>query len=170
MTEVMLALACQKVGDQNLTYIIGNIYAPNPNNNDKIVFFENVLNVIAELETLYNCSSTIIMGDYNLIFKKEESKNRLFSSQEKNVSRAVKQMFVDASMHDIWESSPKFTWRRANSNTFSTIDRIFYAKDDFEMVKANTNWSLSFSDHAAVELHLNQKNTCLMRAEAKSLG
>ena len=98
------------------------------------------------------------MGDYNLIFKQEESKNRRFSSQEKNVSHAVKQMFADANMLDIWENSSKFTWRRANSDVFSTIDRIFYSKDSFETVRVNTNWSLSFSDHAAVELGLNLKN------------
>ena len=98
------------------------------------------------------------MGDYNLIFKQEESKNRRFSSQEKNVSHAVKQMFADANMLDIWENSSKFTWRRANSDVFSTIDRIFYSKDSFETVRVNTNWSLSFSDHGAVELGLNLKN------------
>ena len=152
-------LACQRIGDQNVTYIIANIYAPNPNNAEKIDFFEKVLNEVSELEMLYSCTKSIVVGDYNLTFRVEESKNRRFTAQEKNVSRAVKQMLSDLGLKDIWEKNVKFTWRRANSDSFSTIDRVFFAANEFNPVISETNWSLSFSDHAAVEIHFNMKNT-----------
>ena len=47
-------LVCQKTDDQKASFIIANIYAPNPNNNEKIDFFENVVNIIAEFEVTYN--------------------------------------------------------------------------------------------------------------------
>ena len=154
-------LACQKLGDPQMTYIIANIYAPNPNSTGKIEFFEKVLDVVSELETLYNCSKSLIMGDFNLTFCQAESKNRRFTSQEKNVSQAVKQMILDSNLKDVWDNSKnksKFTWRRANSDSFSTIDRILYTFNSVELCASETNWSLSFSDHAAVEASFNLKN------------
>ena len=36
-------LVCQRTGDNSPSYIIANIYAPNPNNEDKIEFYEEIL-------------------------------------------------------------------------------------------------------------------------------
>ena len=48
-------LACQKSGDYGETYIVANIYAPNPNSNEKIEFFNTVFDCIIEFQERYNC-------------------------------------------------------------------------------------------------------------------
>ena len=142
------ALVCQKSDDQKASFIILNVYAPNANNNRKIAFFEEVLNEIAELQVRYDCENTLVMGDFNLIFKQTESKNRAFSSQEKNVARAVKPILNDLNLKDI--AIKEFTWRRPNSDSFSSIDRMFY-NGNLKLKDAKVNWSVSMSDHAAIE-------------------
>ena len=54
-------------------------------------------------------------------------------------------------MSDLWEKEPLFTWHRANSDTFSTIDRILFTNETVSVVQKKVNWSLSMSDHGAVE-------------------
>ena len=71
---------------------------------------------------------------------------------------AVKNFMQDLNLVDVWESSKKFTWRRPNSDCFSVIDHIFYAKELFDLVSADTDWSMSMSDHAAVLACLNIKS------------
>ena len=129
-----------------------------PNTNEKINFFEKVFETVAEFEMSYNCPRILIMGDLNLTFCSEECKNRRFSSQEKNVSKSVKQMCLDLNLKDVWENNTKFTWRRANSDSFSTIDRILFSGNEFKLTNCDTNWSLSCSDHAAVEACFNIKD------------
>ena len=148
-------LVCQKSDDQKASYIIANIYAPNANNNQKIAFFEEIFNEILELQTSYDCENTLVMGDFNLIFKQSESKNRAFSSQEKTVARAIKPLLDELELVDI--NLKDFTWRRPNSDIFSTIDRIFCQKN-LLVKSAKVNWSLSMSDHAAIEAFLELPN------------
>ena len=71
---------------------------------------------------------------------------------------AVKNFMQNLNLVDVWESSKKFTWRRPNSDCFSVIDHIFYAKELFDLVSADTDWSMSMSDHAAVLACLNIKS------------
>ena len=148
-------LVCQKTDDQKASFIITNIYAPNANNNLKVTFFEEIFNEILELQTSYDCENTLVMGDFNLIFKQSECKNRAFSSQEKTVARAVKPLLDEAELLDI--NLKDFTWRRPNSEIFSTIDRIFYQKN-LRLTSAKANWSLSMSDHAAIEANFELPN------------
>ena len=95
LEEKAHVLVCQRSDDPKASYIIANVYAPNANNNAKIDFFESVANAIAEFEITYDCSSIFVAGDFNLIFNSKEAKNRSYSTQEKNISRAVKSMFED---------------------------------------------------------------------------
>ena len=46
-------LACQKLGEPTVTYIVCNLYAPNLNNAEKITFFESVFDVILEFEQTF---------------------------------------------------------------------------------------------------------------------
>ena len=78
-------------------------------------------------------------------------KNRAFSSQEKRVSLVVKDLMENSNLRDIWTDRKGFTWRRPNSDCFSTIDRILYYAERFKLNETKENWSLSSSDHAAVE-------------------
>ena len=63
----------------------------------------------------------------------------------------VKSFIDETCLRDIWQSNKGFTWRRANSDTFSTIDRVLFSPEQYKQAKFNVNWSLSYSDHAAIE-------------------
>ena len=145
-------LVCQKAGDNKISYIIANIYAPNPNNSDKIDFFDNLFETLNELSLSYDCLNLIVAGDFNLVFKKSETKNRLFTSQEKRVAESVKNFVSLSNLTDIWERKSEFTWNRANSNSFSTIDRVLFSREQLNLKQSRTNWTLSVSDHAAIEV------------------
>ena len=144
-------LACQRAGEGVVSLIIANIYAPNPNTRDKIDFYEEVFQLIRELEDNYNCYNTFVAGDFNLIFKPREAKNRSFSAQEQRVASAVRVLAEEARLKDVWQVKSDYTWRRANTETFSTIDRILYPSDQYLLASIKTNWALSYSDHAALE-------------------
>ena len=145
-------LAVQKVGDNGITYVILNLYAPNPNSNEKIKFYNNAFDVLSEFEARYDCSNLIVIGDFNLTFDKKEMKNRMYTPQEQRVANFVKNGLNDLNLTDIWEDEFLFTWRRPNSDIFSTIDRIAYSKSHLKLSYTNVNWALSYSDHAAVEV------------------
>ena len=145
-------LACKRSGENNISLIIANIYAPNPNNAEKLNFFEQVFEAVGDLELQYNCSNTMVMGDFNLALKANETKNRLYSAQEQRMAMAVKDLIQSSNMSDLWEKKPVFTWKRANSDTFSTIDRIASNNTNLKICEKAANWSLSCSDHASVEV------------------
>ena len=144
-------IVCQRTGETNAAYIIANIYAPNPNVNSKIEFFEQVFDTVNEFEESFGCENSMILGDFNLVFNEREIKNRNHSPQERRVASAVKLLIDSNNLSDIWESKASFTWNRANSDIFSTIDRILYKKANLETRNINVNWAVSNSDHAAVE-------------------
>ena len=145
-------LVCQKSCDMSATYIICNLYAPNTNNQEKIDFFESVFDVILEFEQTFACSNILIVGDFNLIFKSTECKNRAYGRSEGQVAAAVKRMIGTANLVDLWADNPRYTWRRPNSEIFSSIDRALFNANLVEVEFLNVNWSLGFSDHAAIEI------------------
>ena len=144
-------LVCQRAGENKIAYIIANVYAPNPNTRVKTEFFERLFNVISELEVTYDCSNIIIAGDFNLNFSSSEIKNRNYSSQEQNVARVVAELIKQANLTDVWCDRSEFTWKRANSDSYSTIDRILFSRNLLTPIEVKTNWAVSVSDHAAVE-------------------
>ena len=152
-------IVCQKANEQKPAYVLINLYAPNPNNEDKIEFYEEILNETMETQIRYDCNKVIIAGDFNLTFEKSESKNRNYSAQERNVAQAVKNFMNDLNLMDVFEKKKSFTWRRPNTDCFSTIDHIFYSKDLFDLKSCETDWSMSMSDHAAVKVCLNGKTS-----------
>ena len=152
-------LACQRTGDNHVSLIVVNIYAPNPNTREKLNFFEDVFEKLQEFEENYDCTNSIILGDFNLTFKPTEQKNRNFSNQERRTASAVKHLIQGTSLKDVWDSQRGFTWRRPNTETFSTIDRILYPAPELRLEGLKVNWSLSCSDHAAIEatfFHVNK--------------
>ena len=149
-------LVCQKSDDLAASFVVANIYAPNANNNLKVNFFEEIFNEIAEVSARFDCERTIVMGDFNVIFKQSESKNRAYSSQEKMVARAIKPILDDLNLTDI--GLKDFTWCRPNSEIYSSIDRMFYNKTMLTLKSVKTNWSISMSDHAAIEAYFDLPN------------
>ena len=91
-------------------------------------------------------------------FDSREMKNRMYSTQEKRIAQIVKTLAGDMELGDIWEKSSKFTWRRPNTDIFSTIDRILFSKKELKMVSCESDWTLGFSDHAAVEVDFSPVN------------
>ena len=149
---------CQRSNENQPSYIIANLYAPNPNNNEKIEFFNNVFDVVHELSEKYNCTSILVAGDFNTVLSERETKNRNFSAQEKRVADNIKSLMGTTGLVDCWEKKKLFTWRRPNSNIFSTIDRILFSVEGFELESVKSDWTLSFSDHAAAQIGLKIKN------------
>ena len=155
-------IVCQKIGDRRATYIVANLYAPNCNNLEKIEFFENLFENLNELSLNHDCVNIIVAGDFNLVFNKSETKNRLYNAQEARVATSVKNFISQANLTSIWKSKAEFTWNRANSDCFSTIDHVLFCSDHLQIKQVRTNWALSCSDHAAVEVGfepIGQKET-----------
>ena len=119
-------LACQKSGDNGVTYIVLNLYAPK------------------EYEEAYECSNLIVLGDFNLNFSRNQIKNRTYTPQEHRISSQVKSHLEDLNLYDVLEEGDLFTWHRANSDTFSTIDRIALSKLSFKVISKITDWSLGW--------------------------
>ena len=84
-------ISCQRTNEQDTAYVIANIYAPNPNNLEKIDFFDRVLDKVQDFKERFNCSNVIIAGDFNLIFDRKEAKNRQYTAQERRVADFVKE-------------------------------------------------------------------------------
>ena len=76
-------MVCQKSGDQKISYIVANIYAPCRNNQEKIVFFEEIFDNLNEMIITFECNNVIVAGDFNLNFNVKEVKNRNYSAQER---------------------------------------------------------------------------------------
>lgn len=79
--------------------------------------------MIYEFAETYNCNEVIFARDLNIVFRHNEMKNRLFTKIEKKTAKATK----DAGLTDCWDN-PTFTWRRANTDTFFCLDRIFISQ------------------------------------------
>ena len=148
-------LVCQRSDSVVASYVVANIYAPNPNTADKIDFYKKVFEVVAEFEERFDCTNTLIMGDFNLTFNTWERKNRLYSTQEKRVAQEVNDLVNEAGLKDIWIDNKGFTWNRPNTDCFSTLDRILYNPGLLKAEITKVNWGLSTSDHAAVEVGFN---------------
>lgn len=150
-------IVCQKPGENRTSYIVANIYAPCPNTREKLEFFEQFFEVVNDLSALHDCEKIIIGGDFNLNFHEREVSNRKYPAQERNIAKATADFIKNSGLNDIWASSNNFTWRRANSNVLSTIDRVLYS-NALNVYKVTTDWALSMSDHAAVEAYLKPIN------------
>ena len=151
-------LACQKVNETKVSLIVANIYAPCPNTNEKLEFFNELFETISTLEATHECANIIVAGDFNLIFSPHELKNRMHTTQEKRIAAAVAQMMDEADLQDVWDSNKGYTWNRSKTDIFSTIDRILFSKNFLALSSLKVNWSLSLSDHAAVETSFNILN------------
>jgi len=145
-------LACQRSGNLGVNYIIANIYAPCANTREKLEFFEKLFEETEELSEKYGCSNVIVLGDFNLVFKSREAKNRNFTAQEKRIAEIVKNRMDGLNLTDMWEEDFSFTWRRPNSDIMSCIDRFFYNKGLITVESRTVNWSVTYSDHAALEI------------------
>ena len=147
----------QKQGDLAATYVVANIYAPNANNSAKMDFYNSTFDTVMELSDSYDCQNILLAGDFNLIFDSKEAKNRIYTAQEKRLANFVKDQANALALTDAMDKKNLFTWRRPNSEIFSTIDRLFFSKDKLILDNVSTNWSYGYSDHAAVKALFKSK-------------
>ena len=144
--------------------ILVNVYAPNGYDDEKIRFFEELLDKVSENVTTYNCNNVILAGDLNLVFAEHEVKNRQYTSAEKRTATRVKALLANLELEDGWNLAPnrQFTWssNRTGEQAFSTLDRVLFTKDRYKVLNKSSDWSLSLSDHAAVtaSLQINTNN------------
>ena len=105
----------------------------------------NITEEIIELGTRYDCQSIIIAGDFNLVFRKEEVKNRTWTSNEQRIANEVFQIFLDLDLEESrpQEGTPPFTWTNSrNGKTMhSTLDRIFCSKNNLVLKSFQIDWS-----------------------------
>ena len=113
---------------------------------------------ISEYKIKYSCNNVILLGDLNVIFNDSEKLNRMYTTSEKRIGKVISSLFRESNLKDIWSDSGRFTWRRANTDTFSTLDRLLYRSEYLIPVKVETDWSLGFSDHAAVKVLFQARN------------
>ena len=145
-------IACQRSDSQLVNYIVANIYGPNKHDNEKVEFFEEIMDKLTELEIKHACHNVLLLGDLNIIFEEREKKNRLYTSNERRVGKIISSLFKDSNLKDIWEKKAEFTWRRPNTDTFSTLDRILYRSELLCPISIEADWSLGYSDHAAIKV------------------
>ena len=131
-------LAIQRAGDVSVSLILVNLYAPNPNNNAKIDFFNNIFEALLEFSENYGCDNLLVAGDFNLILKANEALNRNFPAQEKRLADFLKTNISALNLKDIWDSKSEYTWKRANTDVMSTIDRLLYSKESYKHSSLNT--------------------------------
>ena len=142
--------------------IVANVYAPNNNDEEKIAFFSDVLDELADLEATYHCNQLFLAGDLNLVFSDSEVLNRARLASEQRVADRVKSHFDRLHWVDCWSISNEkyFTWssNRNATQAFSTLDRIMMKGDKYALIDKKADWALSLSDHAAVLAKFQIKN------------
>ena len=134
--------------------VLVNVYAPNGLDDEKIRFFEELFEKITETVASYNCVNVILAGDLNLVMNEWEVKNRNYSNSERRIAVSLKNLMGTLNLVDGWDNASKksFTWtsNRMGIQSFSTLDRVLYTRNNFEVVDKVADWALSVSDHAAV--------------------
>ena len=85
--------------------IVANVYAPNNNDEEKIAFFSDVLDELADLEATYHCNQLFLAGDLNLVFSDSEVLNRARPVTEQRVADRVKAHFDQLNWVDCWSIS-----------------------------------------------------------------
>ena len=147
-------LVLAKDNTNNAETILVNVYAPNGFADDKVLFFQELTDIVTDCVVNYDCVNVIMAGDFNLVFSPNELKNRLYTNAEQRVAGSVKVMLQQINLVDSWETVPvkEYTWRttRTGQEVFSTLDRVMFTQTGLRLIKISTDWSLSLSDHAAV--------------------
>ena len=171
-------IALAKNDPNKVELIVANIYAPNGNGEDKVEFFNKVIDELNNQKLNYNCHRIFLAGDLNLVFSDDELQNRQHSIAEKRVAARVKLLFQQENLVDGWDLATKrcFTWtsNRSGQPAFSTLDRILFNNDLVKFKDKVSDWSLSVSDHAAVIatfelIHSVQRSTFISRLDPRLL-
>ena len=148
--------------------LVINAYAPNGFDEEKLHFFEDLTERIGDLKQTFNCNDIILAGDLNLVYSPNEVLNRMICVAERRIAQRVSLMWQALNLTDTWDltADKTFTWssNRTGTQSFSTLDRVLFNRDLWELETVKADWLLSVSDHAAVVSSFNSRSN----KEAKS--
>ena len=114
------------------------------------------------MRDVYDCNKLIFAGDFNVVFRSNEVKNRIFTRTEQRFAQSLENDLENAGLVDGWSEQGEvaFTWmnNRNGKTLHSTLDRVLFSRANIALKSLNVDWSVSVSDHAAVIAHLNVKS------------
>jgi len=134
----------------NKLTIICNIYAPVRGlSNKQVEFYERLVALIDELENKYvlHEPDLIILGDFNIPFEVEMSKNM----SEKARARTLFEYFNSLGVVDCWKPNDN---RITLKGGHSRLDRILYRLQGDFVESLDTDWTFTVSDHCLLSLCL----------------
>ena len=139
------------------TIIVANIYAPNGQTREKITFFEQVRQEIANIRD--PSDDVYLMGDFNTVFASHELRSRSYSDQEQRHSTQVKQIIDSLALEDAWQNNKTtHTWRQAGTLKTSRLDRIYF-QSNLKQKDITVDWTFTNSDHGAVMVAFTDGNS-----------
>ena len=114
------------------------------------------------MRDVYDCNKLIFAGDFNVVFRSNEVKNRIFTRTEQRFAQSLENDLENAGLVDGWSEQGEvaFTWmnNRNGKTLHSTLDRVLFSRANIALKSLNVDWSVSVSDHAAVIAHLYVKS------------
>ena len=149
-------LALSKDDPNKVELVVANAYAPNGFDQEKRLFFSELLDATLDVKTMYSCSNVILGGDLNIVLNEDEVKKRAYSPCERRLADELKVMLNQADLTDGWQKvkshTPCYTWtsNRSGQTSFLSLDRVLYSENKLTLNGQTADWSISISDHAAV--------------------
>jgi hypothetical protein len=95
---------------------------------------------------------TVMLGDFNVCMRKNDSVNRIGTQQEEDLVKIIQSNNKTCDLLDtyrILETEEGYTWSRGN--LFSRLDYIFVSSSmTNKLVNTKVDWCFDKSDHAAL--------------------
>ena len=151
-----------KVENNNDHVVIVNIYAPSANENDKIIFANELLECLEDMMTHTNNFNLMIGGDLNLCLLPE-----LDSYSGRNVNSKYRSvihgLIENYNLIDVWRTlNPelkRYTWRRSNPIQQSRLDYWFISTHILYNVKEIAIKASFKTDHSPLIICLESSIT-----------
>ena len=133
-------------------FLIVDLYAPNE---DSPIFFENLFNIIEEMET----KNIILVGDWNLVNDFNLDTLNYKKRNNQKASQIVRHYKEKLDLVDIWrQSNPElkqFTWKQLFYKKMARLD-FFLISESLLNIYAESKIKNSYkSDHSPINLKLN---------------
>jgi len=141
--------------------IVGGIYGPSDNNDRQgVAFLRELSEKISELKTIYNTNHVLLAGDFNAVWRQEDS--NCFHTRKPQTSRSFAQLMEDHSLMDLAYQSDKsgHTWfRNGREYQSSRIDYILTSipTTGLEMMNTRVSNYLTTFDHTFLTATFGQK-------------
>ena len=141
--------------------IVGGIYGPSDNNDRLgVSFLRELSETISELKIIYNTNHVLLAGDFNAVWRQEDS--NCFHTRKPQTSRSLLQLMEDHSLLDLAFQTDKsgHTWyRNGREYQSSRIDYILTSipTTGLEMMNTRVSNYLTTFDHTFLTATFGQK-------------